>query len=45
MPSRFIPVVEPDEVHDLFGDAFDIEPYRVAQWLPGSACFRLTRHG
>jgi SAM-dependent methyltransferase len=41
-PSRVTPGIEPDEVHDLFSEAFDIERY-VDTGLPHTACFLLTR--
>jgi len=41
-PSRISPGIEPDEVGDLFGEAFDIEPY-VDTGLAHTACFLLTR--
>lgn len=41
-PSRVAPGLEPGEVDELFGEAFDIEPY-VDTGLPHTACFLLTR--
>ena len=39
-PSRAVPVIQPGEEHDLFGDAFTIEPFSRGD---RTACFLLTR--
>ena len=39
-PSRAVPVIEPGEEHDLFGDAFTIEQLSHGD---RTACFLLTR--
>ena len=39
-PSRAVPVIEPGEEHDLFGDAFSIEQLSRGD---RTACFLLTR--
>jgi SAM-dependent methyltransferase len=41
-PSRLAPGIEPGEETDLFGDAFEIEPF-ADTGLPEAACFLLTR--
>jgi SAM-dependent methyltransferase len=41
-PSKLSPGIEPGEETDLFGHAFDIEPFGSPR-LPGTACFLLTR--
>jgi hypothetical protein len=39
-PSRAVPVIQPGEEHDLFGDAFSIEELSRGD---RTACFLLTR--
>ena len=40
-PSRMTPVIRPGEETELFGDAFDIEPY--SRPSATTACFLMTR--
>jgi SAM-dependent methyltransferase len=41
-PSKLAPGISPGEEQQLFGDAFDIEPF-METGVPGAACFLLTR--
>ena len=42
-PSRMIPVIEPGEETDLFGDAFSVERIATADRSAHTACFLMTR--
>ncbi len=42
-PSRMVPVMEPGEETDLFGDHFSIEHLAAVEPSNHTACFLMTR--